>query len=105
MVAWFATTNWPNEKPSVALFAVIAIGLFALAFLHGRLWQGAVLKTSVFFLLESFVLAAIAWLHYRQGEHRMAFFYEGVSIFFFSLSAFTFLLRKKREVFFSEEPK
>jgi FtsH-binding integral membrane protein len=103
MVAWYALQYWPHEKPTVALFAVLSLALIGLAFLHQKLWQGAILKTSMFFLSESVVLAAIAWLYYRQGEHRLTFFYEGVSIFFLSLAAFSFILRKKRHVLFSEE--
>jgi hypothetical protein len=86
---------------SVAL-VIAGLGMAALVFLHNRFGQKYLLKTSALFLFESLVLAFIAWNLYKQGQTRSTFIYEGISVLFLSLAAFSFLLRKKREVIFQD---
>ena len=100
---WFAATANALSVAVRAMFVLAGCGMLALAALHRNVLRGAALKTSVFFLLESIVLAGAAYLWYSMGLNKSAFLYEGVSIFFLSLAAFSFLLRKKREVLFHNE--
>jgi len=93
-----------NQHVALASLLLVAGGIMAvLIFYHIKLLRAFALKTSLFFLFESLVLAIIAWQLYRHNLHKATFLYEGFSIFFLCLSAFSLLLRKKRHVLFSEE--
>lgn len=99
----FSLATFGKDNVQASLILLAGLAMVILAWKHHRIWQSQQLKTSIFFMAESLVLAFIAWSLYREGHHKTTFFYEGVSIFFLSLSAFSFLLRKKRDVLFSEE--
>lgn len=79
------------------------ITMFWFAWKHSSILGWLYLRTSWLLVFDAVVLAGIAWHLYRQGYHKATFLYEGVSIFYFSIAAFVFLLRKKRAVFFGEE--
>jgi hypothetical protein len=103
MTIWFAITTFDLHAFLASMLLVTGAAMGILAFYHANILPTVVLKTSLFFLFESLVLAIIAWQLYRHGLHKATFFYEGFSIFFLCLSAFSFLLRKKHHVLFSEE--
>lgn len=88
----------------------LAIGLLVagtimllLAWKHPVILRGLSSRTSWFLVYDALVLAFIAYQLYGQGFHKATFLFEGVSIFFFSLAAFVWLLRRKRAVFFTSD--
>lgn len=99
----FALVLFDEHLPMATVFCVLAVCMMFAAWRHPFFWKHLPLRTSVLLLLHAAVLAAIAWKLYKQGYHKATFVYEGISIFYFSLAAFIFLLRKKRTVFFAEE--
>lgn len=103
MTIGYALVTFQQHVALATLLLFAGVAMCILIFLHGKLMSRLPLKTSLFFLFESIVLAIIAWQLYRHGLHKATFFYEGFSIFFLCLSAFALLLRKKRHVLFSEE--
>ncbi len=103
MTIYFAfTTAIQDQALVVGLFAAGAT-MVLMVFLHSKILRGFNLKTSLFFLFDSLALAAIAWKLYQNGNHRATFLYEGISIFYLSLAAFSYLLRHKKHVLYSEE--
>jgi hypothetical protein len=99
----FALFSFGNHLPKATVFSVLSLCMVYAAWRHPIFWKQLPWRTSVLLLLHAAVLAVIAWQLYRQGYHKATFVYEGISIFYFSLAAFLFLLRKKRAVFFAEE--
>jgi hypothetical protein len=103
MTIYFAVTTIIQDQALIVGLYIAAAMMILLVFLHTKILLGFNLKTSLFFLFDSLALAAIAWKLYQQGNHRETFFYEGISIFFLSLAAFSYLLRHKKHVLYSEE--
>jgi hypothetical protein len=103
MTIGFALLTFNQHVALASLLLIAGTAMGILVFYHSKILSAISLKTSLFFLFESLVLAIIAWQLYRHGLHKATFFYEGFSIFFLCLSAFSFLLRKKHHVLFSEE--
>ena len=93
-----------NQQPVPGLCMLLAgVIMLLLAWKHPLLLRSLPARTSWFLVFDALVLACIAFQLYRQGFHKATFFYEGVSIFFFSLAAFVWLLRRKRAVFFTSD--
>lgn len=103
MTGGFALLSFDHDFMLATLLSVAALGMLLLVFFHDRLWKNLETRTSLFFVFESLMLAVIAWKLYDQGFHKATFLFEGLSIVFISLAAFSFMLRKKRNVLFSEE--
>ena len=98
----FFVARYPAAASVQVLLGAAAAIMLVLAGIHHRIWPRFTLKTSVFFLLESIVLSVMAWLLYQQGHHKPPFLYEGVGIFYLSMAAFSFLLRRKRSLVLSD---
>ncbi|HSC53676.1 MAG TPA: hypothetical protein VLC98_08655 [Phnomibacter sp.] len=99
----YAIYIFNSHTLTAIVLLVAALAMLALIFYHQKAFPLFPLKTSLFFLFESLVLALIAWQLYRQGFNKATFFFEGFSIFYVCLGAFALLLRKKRHVLFREE--
>nr|MCU0395620.1 hypothetical protein [Chitinophagaceae bacterium] len=65
-----------NDLVGIA-YLVPGLLMAILVFAHERIWTRQALKTVLFFLFESFSLAAIAWRLYQFNWHKATFFYEG----------------------------
>lgn len=93
-----------DHSPALAIPLLAAsLIMLLLVFRHDKLWKQQEMKTSFFFLFESLALAMIAWKLYQQQYHKATFLFEGVSIAFLCLAAFSLMIRKKRDVLYSEE--
>lgn len=103
MTGGFALLSFDHDFLLAAFLSVAALGMLLLVFFHDRPLKNLETRTSLFFVFESLMLAVIAWKLYDQGFHKATFLFEGLSIVFISLAAFSFMLRKKRNVLFSEE--
>lgn len=99
----FALLTFDNDVPLAAFLLAASIAMLLLVFFHDRVLKNTETRTSIFFVFESLALAVIAWKLYDQGHHKATFLFEGISIVFLSLAAFSFMLRKKRDVLFIEE--
>jgi hypothetical protein len=106
LLAAALTAGYVIDQPAMdgimAILIIMTLLMVAAAFMHQRVFPKFALKTPLFFLAESLVLSFIAWLLFRQGETKAPFLYEGVGVFFLSLSAFSFLLRRKKGILQSE---
>lgn len=96
--------RWENETTlHTALWWIPATLMLLLAVMHTRLRSGGLMNSALFFCLEAAVLAVIAWRLYGMGLHRITFLYEGISVFYLSMAAFSFLIRRRSRVLFREE--
>jgi hypothetical protein len=99
----FALLTFDNDVSLAVFLMAASIAMLLLVFFHDRVLKNTETRTSIFFVFESLALAVIAWKLYDQGHHKATFLFEGISVVFLSLAAFSFMLRKKRDVLFIEE--
>lgn len=103
MTLSFAALSFDHNMPLAIGLLPAAVVMLLLSWKHPVLLPGMQLRTSLFLVFDAIVLAFIAFQLYKQGYHKATFLYEGVCIFFFSLAAFVWLLRRKRAVFFTSD--
>ena len=94
----------PQVNSGVQVLSVFFGVLFiAFSFSHFSLGKRFNLHPLWLLVIESIWFTVMAWALYQLTLHRAAFIYEGVGVLFFSLAAFAFIMRRKKEIVFTEE--